>query len=330
MTQQKPSNSSDSAWLDEDTANFLRLRMKTFYNLDYFEHIVLPLLDIPQGCRVLDVGSGYGGLSLLLARFRPDLHVTGVDVETGMLESAAQTASKMGLINVRYEQGDGHKLKFMDEEFDVVMCQTVLTHVQDAAIVVNEMARVLKRGGVFMAVEYTNSGSSHSYNSVEDSKRDEAWLAKFFRISRLYLQGKKLIGRGDDSLGVRVPLFATAAGLDVFDVRLNDRVLHTIPPYRHLKQLEYLEYLEGYYSPDPHQKGLERLIETLQAVGGTQEEAHWLYQADDDAAIRQAITDRKLAVTSAYMMYITFARKPSISAYPDGGFLSYPKRHKEY
>jgi len=320
MIQQKPSSSSDSAWLNEDTANFLRLRMKTFYNLDYFEGIVLPLLDIPEGCRVLDVGSGYGGLSLLLARYRPDLSITGVDMETRMLESAAQTASQMGLVNVNYVKGDGHQLKFMDEAFDAVMCQTVLTHVKDSAAVVGEMARVLKRGGVFMAVEYTNSGSSHSYNSVEDSKRSEDWHAKFFRISRLFQQGKKSLGRGDDSLGVRVPLLATAAGLDVYDVRLNDRVLHTIPPYRHPKQVDYLEYLEGYYSPDPEQKGLARLIETLCAVGGTEEEAHWFFQAEDGAAIRKAITDQSLVAVSASMMYITFARKPSILNHPSGGF----------
>ena len=318
MTPQNTSNSSDSVWLDEDTAHFLRLRMKTFYNLDYFERIVVPLLDIPQGGRALDVGCGYGGLSLLLARLRPDLHITGVDVETSMLESAAQTASQMGLVNVSYEHDDAHKLKYTDNQFEAVMCQTVLTHVLDAAAVVVEMARVLKHGGVFMAVEYTDSGNSHSYNSVEDSNRDDAWHAKLFRLSRLYLQGKKFLGRGDDSLGVRVPLLANAAGLDVFDVRLNDRVLHVIPPYRHPKQTDYLEYLQRYYSPDPDQKGLERLKKTLLAVGGTEEEAYWLNHAEDEATIRQAITDRRLAVISAYMMYITFARKPSITKHPAG------------
>src|ERR1051326_5986545 len=51
-----------SHWDDERFARILGLRMKTFYNADYFDRIVLPLLDIPNAGRVLDVGCGYGGL----------------------------------------------------------------------------------------------------------------------------------------------------------------------------------------------------------------------------------------------------------------------------
>jgi hypothetical protein len=33
-------------WADEDTAQLLRLRLKNFYNTDYFERVILPLLGI--------------------------------------------------------------------------------------------------------------------------------------------------------------------------------------------------------------------------------------------------------------------------------------------
>jgi ubiquinone/menaquinone biosynthesis C-methylase UbiE len=105
---------------------------------------VIPLLDLPPAGQVLDVGCGYGGLALLLAQTRSDLHIVGVDRETGALESAAQTALQAGWANVEFVQGDGHQLEYPANRFDAV---------------VREMARVLKPGGVFMAAEYTSSGA---------------------------------------------------------------------------------------------------------------------------------------------------------------------------
>lgn len=309
MTKRSDSPKTNSTWVDEDTGNYLRLRVKTFYNADYFERVVLPLLNIPQHGQVLDVGCGYGGLSTILAELRPDLQITGLDIEAAALESAANSARQNGLTNLTFEQGDAHRLKYENCRFAAVLCQTLLTHVQDAGSVVREMARVLKSNGVFMAAEYTSIGPVSTYNSVEDEKRDDAWYEKIFRLSRLLIKGKRALGRGDDRLGVRVPLLAAAAGLDVFDVRLNDRVLHVIPPYVHPKQADYLELLRAYYAPDPDCKGLTQNIELMRAAGGTEEDAEWLYNSGDTAAVRQAIADGNLTEISAYMLYLTFARK---------------------
>ena len=94
---------------DDDLAALLRLRMKTYWNMDYFERIVLPLLDLPQRGCVLDVGCGNGGISLLLAGLRPDLQITGMDLESKPLEDAASFAARSGVTNLRFEQGDAHQ-----------------------------------------------------------------------------------------------------------------------------------------------------------------------------------------------------------------------------
>ena len=44
------------------------------YSADYFERIVMPLLDLPPSARVLDVGRGNGGLTFTLAGARPARH----------------------------------------------------------------------------------------------------------------------------------------------------------------------------------------------------------------------------------------------------------------
>lgn len=303
--------SEDSIWKDEHVIKSLRVRVKTFYNSDYFERIVLPLLDLPLSGHILDVGCGYGGLSFTLAELRPDLYITGVDVDDAALDNAEKTAAEKGWKRLTFEQCDGHQLIYDENTFDAVLCQTLLTHVRDSEAVIREMARVLKPDGVFMAAEYTDMGSPLFYSNVDSEKRDEAWIREYFRLSRLLIRGKRKIGRGDDELGIRVPHLATVAGLDVFDVRLNDRVLHVIPPYNHPKQENYLEVLKAYFAPYQDDSRLGRIVNMIIAAGGTEEEAIWLKNAEDDAALLQAIEKRILTRISAYMLFLTFARKPA-------------------
>ena len=52
------------------------------------EHVVEAALDLPQGVRVVDVGTGSGAIALALADERPDLRVVGTDVSADALAVA--------------------------------------------------------------------------------------------------------------------------------------------------------------------------------------------------------------------------------------------------
>jgi ubiquinone/menaquinone biosynthesis C-methylase UbiE len=306
MTTQSPVN----PWSDDEQARYLRLRMKTFWNMDYFEKIVLPSLDLPNNGQVLDVGCGNGGIALLLAEQRSDLGITGIDFEQKSIQEATAFAEQNGFKNLRFEQGDAHQLRFDEGAFDGALCQTVLTHVRDAQTVVKEMARVLKPGGVFFAAEYTEDGAMSDYDNVNFPKRDEAWYGEYYRISKLFSKGKQRLGRGDNTIGVRVPLLARQAGLEVYDVRLNDRAMHVFPPYRHEKQRDYLELAKTANEPDTDDKWLRMTIEMILAGGGTEEDGRWYYEAVDSAGIVQAINEGSFMATGSYALYLTFAKKP--------------------
>lgn len=308
MTQQ--TSPTVNPWSDNDNSAFLRLRMKTFWNLDYFERVVLPLLNFAQNGRVLDVGCGNGGISLLLAELRPDLQITGIDFESKPLEDARIYASRNGLNNLSFEQDDAHELKYEDGTFDGVLCQTVLTHVRDAETVVREMGRVLKSGGVFFAAEYTNSGAMSNYDNLHFDKRDEAWYREYYRISQFFVKGKQALGRGDETVGVRVPLLATNAGLDVYDVRLNDRAMHVFPPYRHEKQRNYLELSKTANASETDDKWVRLTIETVRAGGGTEEDGRWYHNTIDSAGIVRMIEDGTFTAIGSFTLYLTFAKKP--------------------
>src|SRR4051794_17687011 len=69
------------------------------------EHLVEAALDLPEGARVVDVGTGSGAVALTLKQERPDLRVTATDVSAGALEVARGNAERLGL-DVELLEGD--------------------------------------------------------------------------------------------------------------------------------------------------------------------------------------------------------------------------------
>jgi ubiquinone/menaquinone biosynthesis C-methylase UbiE len=97
-----------------------------------------------EGRRVLDVGCGDG--TYLLAAAEAGAEATGVDASREALEAARGRAKERGL-QVTLERGDARSLPFADGTFDVVLAVTVLCFIEDAALALREMHRVLRPGG---------------------------------------------------------------------------------------------------------------------------------------------------------------------------------------
>lgn len=91
--------------------------------------------------RVLEVGTGNGGLTLLLAQERIAL----VSVDT---DATAQSRTRMGLRFVNQRAGvdllvaDAQRLPFRDREFGLVISNNTFHHLRHAGAVLAEMARV--------------------------------------------------------------------------------------------------------------------------------------------------------------------------------------------
>jgi 2-polyprenyl-3-methyl-5-hydroxy-6-metoxy-1,4-benzoquinol methylase len=106
-------------------------------------HHVLFELEIPQGARVLDLGSGTGWATLLLAE--AGYEATGVDLAPGNVEIGRLHAARWNS-NARFLTGDMDTLD-LGETFDAVIMFDALHHVKEPAAVVARVARHLKPGG---------------------------------------------------------------------------------------------------------------------------------------------------------------------------------------
>jgi SAM-dependent methyltransferase len=94
--------------------------------------------------RLLEVGSGIGVDSIQLARCGFD--VTAVDLTERALEVAREFAAARR-VEVDFRLGNAEGLDFPDDSFDVVYSFGVLHHTPDIGRSVEEIRRVLRRGG---------------------------------------------------------------------------------------------------------------------------------------------------------------------------------------
>src|SRR5437870_3808624 len=103
---------------------------------------------LPDGARVVDIGSG-GGTDLLLAarHVGPSGRAIGVDMTADMRERARAGAEQCDLRHVEVLEGDATHLPVDDASVDVVISNGVLNLVPEKERAFAEIARVLRPGG---------------------------------------------------------------------------------------------------------------------------------------------------------------------------------------
>jgi ubiquinone/menaquinone biosynthesis C-methylase UbiE len=104
---------------------------------------------IPNGSRVLDVGSGVGGTGRFLAETGAH-KVTGVDITPEYVEVANALSTLVGAEeSAEFRLGDVCELPFSSGSFDAAVLLHVGMNIEDKRTAFSEVARVLVGGGVF-------------------------------------------------------------------------------------------------------------------------------------------------------------------------------------
>ena len=116
---------------------------------------LVELARLESGESVLDVGCGTGALAIAAKdRLGPGGQVCGVDPSSEMVARARRKATRAG-VDVRFETAAIEALPFPDATFDAVLSSLMLHHLneEDRGQGIAEIARVLKSGGKFLAVD---------------------------------------------------------------------------------------------------------------------------------------------------------------------------------
>lgn len=125
----------------------------------FAEHTIYQNINFSSNKKILEVGCGVGAQSEILLRRFPNIHLTGVDLNSIQLKAAKENLGSNPVAKGRYElhQMSGEDLKFESQSFDGAFLCFVLEHVPDPKRVLSEIRRVLQPGGILYATEVLNS-----------------------------------------------------------------------------------------------------------------------------------------------------------------------------
>jgi ubiquinone biosynthesis O-methyltransferase len=176
------------------------------------QDLILDLVGPPAGLRILDVGCGDGILALELSR--QGAHAVGVDTSEGMI-AAARKRAKLHGDNVYFDIAKAEALPFATDCFDVVVAVTVLCFVEDAAVALKEMARVLKPGGRLIVGELGRHSAWAALRRIKGWLGSPVWRHARFRSTTELKQRAREAGLIDVSVhgAIYYPPFGKAARL---------------------------------------------------------------------------------------------------------------------
>ncbi|RVD14549.1 MAG: methyltransferase domain-containing protein [Mesorhizobium sp.] len=108
-----------------------------------------------SGRHVLDIGSGLGGIDVLLAIKHGAAAVIGIDVEPQLIKSASNLAARKGLTGrVSFQLVSRGRLPFADTTFDLVFSKDAMLHIGNKLALYSEVLRLLKPAGWFIAADW--------------------------------------------------------------------------------------------------------------------------------------------------------------------------------
>jgi ubiquinone/menaquinone biosynthesis C-methylase UbiE len=145
------------------------------------ERLLVAALPDVAGQQVLDVGTGTGRAALALAR--RGAQVVGLDASAEMLRVARTRAQAEGL-EVRFVEGDAHRLGYADASFDAAISLRVLMHTPDWRRCLAELCRVARARVVF---DYPATMSAAALQSL--ARRVAAFLGARTEAYRVLRDG---------------------------------------------------------------------------------------------------------------------------------------------
>src|SRR5690242_16168472 len=133
---------------------------------DRFDKLVNDSIEFPVEGKFLDVNCGTGEHAIELAeRLKDKGEVIGVDSSEELIALARAKAQIKKEKNVTFYKADSSHLSFADNEFDVVIGDASMIHINQIGVMLTEMVRVARPKGRVI-LKLTTHGSFDEFFSI--------------------------------------------------------------------------------------------------------------------------------------------------------------------
>ena len=213
---------TDTFW--NKKLDYLLRTRKGYWNDDYAHFLVTQVWKISQPVSVLDCGCGYGHLGLLLLPHLPEGSTyTGIDfagdlIQKGKSLFAAQGTEATFLCKNVLEHS-------AENQYDLVICQAVLRHLDDPASFIKKMITFAKLNGYVVCID---ANREFECCGLYIDGMDYQELCRHDGLEKKWRTEYTMQGR-DYAVAIRTAHIMQKLGLREVDVRMNDKVEFITP-----------------------------------------------------------------------------------------------------
>lgn len=272
------------------------------------------LLELRAGMRIADFGCGWGFLGhLLLPLISPGGRVDGFELQEELIQRGRERITEAGQSGrIVIHQADITSLdEVPDDRYGLAICQTVLMHLSRPDRALEEMKRVVKPGGLVVAIEPDLLAASTSRRDNLDDE-DFAHLRTRLLVDTYAMEGCQKSGAGDYRIASKLPSLMDEAGLLEPRLWFNPVSYQCSPPYSE-RGGDYASYLLEHHESGAAEE-FESTWKMLFDAGGGPSELWERYQERENLLTRERVTTLRngtYRVAGSGMLGVCTARVPT-------------------
>ncbi|MBC8045537.1 MAG: class I SAM-dependent methyltransferase [Fimbriimonadaceae bacterium] len=151
----------------------------TCKNLDDAESLALKITcehaEIKNGMHILELGCGWGSLTMYVAKYFPEVQITGVSNSASQKEYIDNCCRERGLNNVQIITADMNVFS-IDEKFDRVVSVEMFEHMRNYEKLLEKIHGFLNADGKLFVHIFTHKEFTYYF----DVKDETDWMSKYF------------------------------------------------------------------------------------------------------------------------------------------------------